>query len=96
LRVIAKRPLVQFWTKHPEAEKPLRSWLTICTTKDFENFAQLKQTFGTVDKVGKFIVFDIGGNKFRLIVVVHFNRKRIYVRAILTHREYDQDQWKNE
>jgi mRNA interferase HigB len=96
MRVIAKRPLVQFWTKYPEAEKPLRNWLTICSATDFENFAQLKQTFGTVDKVGKFIVFDIGGNKFRLIVVVHFNRKRIYVRAVLTHKEYDQDHWKNE
>lgn len=96
MRVIAKRPLVQFWTKHPAAEKPLQSWLTICRTTDFQSFAQLKQTFGSVDKVGKFIVFDIGGNKFRLIVVIHFNRKRIYIRAVLTHDEYDQEHWKNE
>jgi mRNA interferase HigB len=96
MRVIAKRPLVEFWKLHPEAAKPLRSWLTICKTRDFEHFGQLKQTFRSVDKVGKFVVFDIGGNKFRLVVVVHFNRKRIYVRAVLTHQEYDQDQWKNE
>ena len=96
MRVIAKRPLVQFWTKHPEAERPFRSWLTLCRSKNFENFAQLKQTFRTVDKVGRFVVFDIGGNKFRLIVVVHVNRKRIYVRAVLTHEDYDQDQWRNE
>jgi mRNA interferase HigB len=96
MRVIAKRPLVQFWTRHPEAETPLRNWLTICRTTDFGNFGHLKQTFRRVDKVGKFIVFDIGGNKFRLVVVVHFNRKRIYVRAVLTHAEYDQDHWKNE
>ena len=96
MRVIAKRPLVRFWNEHPEAETPLRNWLTICRATDFENFAQLKQTFRTVDKVGKFVVFDIGGNKYRLIAVVHFNRKRIYVRAVLTHEEYDQDHWKNE
>ena len=96
MRVIANRPLVQFWKRHPEAERPLRSWLAICKATDFENFAQLRQAFRSVDKVGKFVVFDIGGNKFRLIVVVHFNRKRIYVRAVLTHEEYDQDQWKNE
>ena len=96
MRVIAKRPLVQFWTKHPEAERPFRSWLTLCRSKNFENFAQLKQTFRTVDKVGRFVVFDIGGNKFRLIVVVHVNRKRIYVRAVLTHEDYDHDQWSNE
>lgn len=96
MRVIAKRPLVQFWVKHPDAEKPLRSWLTICRTRNFDNFGQLRNTFRTVDKVGKFVVFDIGGNKSRLIVVVHFNRKRIYVRAVLTHDEYDQKHWKNE
>src|SRR5688572_25077761 len=45
LRVIAKRPLVQFWTTYPEAERPLRNWLTICRTTDFENFGQLKQAF---------------------------------------------------
>jgi mRNA interferase HigB len=96
MRVIAERPLRQFWTKYPDAEKPLKAWLWICKNSDFENFAHLKRTFGTVDKVGKFVVFDIGGNKFRLVVVIHFNRKRIYVRAVLTHEEYDQDHWKNE
>jgi mRNA interferase HigB len=96
MRVIAERPLRQFWNKHPDAEKPLKVWLSICKNTDFENFAHLKRTFGSVDKVGKYVVFDIGGNKFRLIVVVHFNRRRIYVRAVLTHEEYDQDHWKNE
>jgi mRNA interferase HigB len=96
MRVIAERPLREFWNKHPEAEKPLKNWLWICKNSELENFAQLKKAFRTVDKVGKFVVFDIGGNKFRLIVVVHFNRRRIYVRAVLTHEEYDQDQWKNE
>ena len=96
MRVIAERPLRQFWTRHREAEKPLKAWLWICKNSNFENFGQLRRTFGSVDKVGKFVVFDIGGNKFRLIVVVHFNRKRIYVRAVLTHEDYDQDHWKNE
>lgn len=96
MRVIAERPLRQFWSRYPEAEKPLKAWLWICKHSSFDNFAQLKRTFGAVDKVGKFVVFDIGGNKFRLVVVVHFNRKRIYVRAVLTHLEYDQDHWKSE
>jgi mRNA interferase HigB len=96
MRVIAERPLRQFWIQYPDAEKPLKTWLTICRNTDFENFAHLKRVFRTVDKVGKYFVFDIGGNKFRLIVVVHFNRKRIYVRAVLTHEEYDQGHWKNE
>jgi mRNA interferase HigB len=96
MRVIAERPLRQFWNNYPDAERPLKAWLSICKSKDFGTFGDLKRTFRTVDKVGKFVVFNIGGNKFRLVVVVHFNRKRIYVRAVLTHEEYDQDQWKNE
>jgi len=47
-----------------------------------------------VDKVGKFTVFDIGGNKFRLIAVIHYNRKKVYIRHVLTHVEYDSDKWK--
>jgi mRNA interferase HigB len=96
MRVISERPLRQFWNQHPDAEKPLKAWLSICKNTNFENFAHLKRTFGSVDKVGKYVVFDIRGNKFRLIVVIHFNRRRIYVRAVLTHEEYDQDHWKNE
>lgn len=96
MRVIAERPLRNFWKRHPDAEKALKQWLYICKSTNFENFAQLKKAFGSVDKVGKFCVFDIRGNNVRLIVVVHFNRKRIYVRAVLTHEEYDQDHWKNE
>src|SRR5437588_641292 len=61
MRVIAKRPLVQFWTKHPEAERPLRSWLTLCRSKNFENFAQLKQTVRTVENVPRAYLLDCVG-----------------------------------
>lgn len=61
---------------------------------DFGSFAELKRSFGSVDEVGKFTVFDIGGNKFRLIAAIHYNRKKIYIRHVLTHIEYDSDKWK--
>lgn len=61
------------------------------------SFGEIKDPFGKrVDKVGRHIVFDIGGNKFRLIAICHFNRGRIYIRHVLTHAEYDQDKWKDE
>lgn len=47
-----------------------------------------------MDKVGKFTVFDIGGNKYRLITAIHYNRKKIYIRRVLTHAEYDHSNWK--
>ena len=55
----------------------------------FGNFADLKALFPSADQVANKTVFNIGGNKYRLIAALHYNRGRIYIRAILTHREYD-------
>ena len=55
----------------------------------FANFAKLKKSFNAIDRVGNFYVFDIAGNKFRLIAAVHFNTQKLFVRAVLTHQEYD-------
>jgi mRNA interferase HigB len=96
MRIIAKPALVRFWSKEPDSKTPLQAWYSICSKTDFDNFAQLKQTFRTADKVGKFVVFDIGGNKYRLIAHVHFNRAKIYIRAVLTHAQYDMGHWKRE
>jgi len=60
----------------------------------FLNFAQLRETFPHADQVGKFTVFNIGGNKVRLIAAVHYNRNKIYIRHVLTHQEYDVGKWK--
>ena len=60
----------------------------------FANFAQLKEAFSSVDKVGDKCVFNVGGNKYRLIAWVHFEKQRLYVKAVLTHREYDKGAWK--
>jgi mRNA interferase HigB len=60
----------------------------------FSNFAELRAIFLTADQVGKLTVFNIGGNKVRLITAIHYNRRKIYVRAVLTHAEYDEGRWK--
>ena len=62
----------------------------------WRNFADVRTVFPSADQVGKFTVFDIGGNKFRLIAVIHFNRGKVFVRHVLTHQEYDRGQWKND
>ncbi len=61
---------------------------------NFANFSVLRNTFPSADKVGKFIVFNIGGKKYRLIVSIHFNRNKVYIRHVLTHPEYDKGAWK--
>ena len=59
-------------------------------------FSELQTTFSrsAVDKVGKYTVFDVGGNKYRVITVIHYNREKVYIRAVLTHAQYDKEAWK--
>lgn len=96
MRIISRRALVAFWSVHKDAEMPLRAWYTICKKTNFENSSQVLRSLPGVDKVGKFTVFDIGGNKYRLITVIHYDRRKIYIRHVLTHREYDLGHWKKE
>ena len=60
----------------------------------FDNFSEVRAVFPNADKVGNVTVFNIGGNKARLIAAIHYNRKRVYIRAVLTHQEYDKSKWK--
>ena len=60
----------------------------------FSSFAELRVLFPSADQVGKLTVFNIGGNKARLIAAIHYNRQKVYIRAILTHAGYDEEKWK--
>lgn len=96
MHVISEKKFREFWRKHPRAERPLRKWLTQANQARWQTFADVRQDFPSADQVGKLTVFDISGNNFRLIVHLHFNRGKAYIRAVLTHPEYDQDQWKKD
>jgi mRNA interferase HigB len=97
VHVISRKALTDFWAKYADAEAPLRAWHK-AIKGTFKNLPELKQMFGSVDyvPVGKkeFHVFNIGGNKYRLVAVIHFNTQRLFVRHVLTHGEYDQGGWK--
>ena len=95
MRVISKTRLKEFQLIHPRATRPLDTWFQIISRQDFADFNALKRTFGaSVDYVSPLVVLDIGGNKFRLIASIHFNTKICCVRHILSHAEYDLDEWK--
>jgi len=94
MHVITRRRLNEFAEKHPDARSSLARWYTIMRKSRFPNFAQLREIFPHADQVGKFTVFNIGGNKVRLIAAVHYNRSKIYIRHVLTHQEYDAGKWK--
>ena len=94
MHVIAKPVLVEFWTKHPDAEHPLSAWYRTIRTGVFADFNDLRATFASADYVDGLTVFNIGGNKYRLIAAIHYNRHKVYVRNVLTHEEYDRGKWK--
>ena len=94
MHVITRRRLHEFGAKHPTAKEPLGRWYRIVKQSDFKSFSDLRKTFPGADKIGKLTVFNLGGNKYRLIVAIHYNRKIIYIRAIVTHKEYDKNKWK--
>ena len=96
MHLISRRPLKQFWGKYPDAETALRHWIKAVETAGWKNFADVRQLFGSADRVGKFVVFNIAGNKYRLITAIHYNRARVYVRHVLTHAEYDRSEWKED
>jgi mRNA interferase HigB len=75
---------------HPEALGSLLAWGRLIEKGTFGDFAGLRKTFNSVDRVGKFHVFNIAGNRYRIIAAIHFNTQTLYIRHVLTHREYDQ------
>lgn len=95
MHVITRKRLNEFAEKHRDTRSSLAHWYAIMRKSRFANVAQLRETFPHADQVGKFTVFNIGGNKVRLIAAVHYNRNKIYIRHVLTHVEYDTGKWKN-
>ncbi len=94
MKLISNSALRAFALKHPHAHEPLQGWRRVIESNSFPHWMALKQAFNSVDKVGDLVVFDIGGNKYRLIAYIRFERGIVYVKAVLTHAEYDKGAWK--
>lgn len=99
VRIISLKPLREFWQRHPDAQEPLRLWYKTATDAIWSNLQDVRLTYPHADGVktigGDLLtVFNIGGNKFRLVVRIRYDYELINVRAVLTHQQYDQGQWK--
>ena len=94
MHIITQKRIWDAKDKYPESATALDGWYRVIKKNDFLNFSELKESFNSVDKVKDVCVFDIGGNKLRLIATIHFDRKKVYVRHVLTHKEYDKGNWK--
>jgi len=89
VRVISNKRLKEFAAKHQAADIPLQDWRRIVEATGFATFAGLKKTFNATDRVKTYYVFDIGGNKYRIVTAIHFNTQLLYIRHVFTHKEYD-------
>jgi mRNA interferase HigB len=100
MHVISKKPLRDFWAVHRDAERPLRQWFRVVSKATWRSFAEVRATYASADQVGRFTVFNIGGNKYRLIARVFYAadefKGRAYVLHVLTHKEYDDGKWKTD
>jgi len=89
MHIISLKVLREFWLRHPQAEGPLRQWHAIVEHATFRDFNHVREFFRSADYVPPYVIFNIGGNNFRLVVIIQFRGKKVYVREVMTHREYD-------
>jgi mRNA interferase HigB len=94
MHIITRKRLNDFAEKHPDTKLALQRWYRRMKSENYVSFADLRTIFPNADQVGNLTVFNIGGNKARLITAIHYNRRKVYIRAVLTHGDYDKGEWK--
>jgi mRNA interferase HigB len=95
--IITSRRLKEAWAKYPDSKRGLELWNKLAKVQTWDSFADLKASVPFApDQVGNLVVFDIGGNKYRLIVYIDYEYKKVFIRDFLTHTEYNKDNWKKD
>jgi mRNA interferase HigB len=99
MRIIRISFLKEFWEDHGDAEASLRLWIQVTKAAQWRNFADVRKTFPTADRVtvasGKsVVVFNIAHNRYRLIAAVHYNMQIVFTLTVLNHKDYDRNAWK--
>ena len=94
MRLISKKPLREFWQHHPESSPMLNEWFRKASQVTAISFPALRETFGSADYVDGFTLFDVGGNRYRIATVIHYDKQRMYIRQVMTHAEYDRNDWR--
>ncbi len=99
MRVLNRRQLVTAMERHAASRPAIKRWLLLTESSRWQSFQNVRQTFASADKVGvgsaAQYVFNIAGNRFRLIALVDFEEQTVFVQAVLTHAEYDKGGWRS-
>jgi mRNA interferase HigB len=96
MHVISYRKIRDFVQRHSSTSDVLDSWYKIASKAHWQNLTEVQSNFPTAEAVSNFTIFNIKGNKYRLIVSIDYQHQLIYIKYILTHAEYDKNQWKND
>ena len=96
MRIISEKPIKEFWQRHAEAETAMREWIRKVISTDWNDFSDVRKTFNHADIYKCCVIFDVGGNNYRIIAKIKYEYKIVYIRFVLTHREYDQNKWQND
>jgi mRNA interferase HigB len=94
MHIVSRKRLLEANAHHAELGAPLDAWYRIAKRAQWRSLDEVRGVFPSADGVGKFTVFNIKGNKYRLIVEINFKGERIYIRHVLIHTEYDKGGWK--
>lgn len=94
MHVISRKRLLEAAETYRDCAKALDIWYRLIKAGEFKSFAQLKRTFASVDKIGNVYVFNVAGHKLRIVCAIHFDRRKVYVRHVLDHAQYDKGSWK--
>src|SRR5437867_3829868 len=98
MRIISKKKLRDFWNRPgcEAAQGALKAWYDNVKSADWKHPADVRGTYGSADFVSRKVVFNVGGNKYRLIAVIDYEGHKVFVRFVLTHKEYDEGRWKED
>ncbi len=94
MNTISFRKIREFVALYPNSGSSLSAWYKIARKAKWQNIVEVRQDYPHADSVGRFVIFNIAGNNYRLIAEIHFESQLVLIRHILTHSEYDKDKWK--
>ena len=95
MHTISSKKIREFVSIHPDSKSSLESWYKMAKKAQWRNLSEVKQIYPHADLVGKYTVFNIRGNHYRLIAEIKYQYQLVLIREILTHAEYDKDKWKS-
>ncbi len=96
MHIISRKRLLEFGDEFPEAKDSLDVWYRVAKKARWKNLTETRQSYPHADPYRECTLFNIGGNKYRLITKIYYEDQTILIRFVLTHAEYDKEKWKDD